>query len=73
MVNDLALSVEQKGFLLSFHSVLAQPTAERLRDHFGDAKHAQRNLLQFQPFASLQLLRRLEKSSALFLDQGALL
>lgn len=43
-MSDLALNVEQNGFAV-IPSCLDEPTVIRLRDHLGDGKHAQRNLL----------------------------
>lgn len=51
---ELALNVEQNGFAV-VPSCLDEPTVERLRDHLGGAKHAQRNLLSVQAVRELAM------------------
>ena len=54
-MNDVALNVDQNGFAI-VPFCLDAPTVEQLRDHLGDTKHAQRNLL------SVPLVRELAVS-----------
>jgi ectoine hydroxylase-related dioxygenase (phytanoyl-CoA dioxygenase family) len=68
-MSDLALNVDQDGFAIVPHC-LDEPTVGRLRDHLGDAKHAQRNLLSVPAVRELATSRAVREIVGTVLGPG---
>ena len=68
-MNDFALNLDLDGFAIVPYC-LDEPTVGRLRDHLGDAKHAQRNLLSVPAVRELAASRRIREIIGAVLGPG---